>query len=136
MTTLKKSANLLLHIALIAAGHAGGAAAQSLDDARAAIRKGTVPGITIIPARSKAASAPYAAAPAASAAMAVVAPTSAGGTPGPAVRPSGPATPATQADGGFLSALPPPGGKPLTATKQLNAPDLGIALPASAPGGR
>ena len=136
MTTIKEPATLLLTLSLLAAGATGTVDAQSLDDARAAIRKGTAPGITIIPARSRAASAPQAATPAASAAAAALTAAPGGGPAGAAVRPSAPTAPAGKTDGGFLSTLPPPGGQPLTVTKRLNAPDLGIALPASAPGGR
>ena len=135
MTSLKKFSPLLTTAVLIAPGLAASAAAQTLDDARAAIRKGTAAGITIVPARSRAASAPQGGAPAASATAASVTAAPVGGSPGPAMRPAEPAG-APGKVSGFLSALPPPSGQPLSATKRLNTPDLGIPVPASAPGGR
>jgi hypothetical protein len=45
-------------------------------------------------------------------------------------------TPAPKADGGFLSVLPPPTGQSMRSVKRLDAPDVGIPVPASAPGGR
>ena len=139
MTTFKKPAALRWSLLLLAAGATGTLATQSLDDARAAIRKGTAPGITIIPARSKAASAPQAATPAtlpASAAAPAATNGAGGGATGATVRPAVPAAPEGKGLGGFLSTLPPPSGQPMSASKRLNAPDLGIAVPASAPGGR
>lgn len=136
MTSLKKSLARLMCAALIAPGLAGTAAAQSLDDARAAIRKGTAPGITIIPARSQAASTPRGDLPAASAASAAVTAAPVIGSPSPSAQSAGPTVLPVKAIGGFLSALPPPSGQPLSATKRMNTPDVGIPLPASAPGGR
>jgi hypothetical protein len=113
----------------------GAASAQSvgsLNDARKAVREGTTPGITIIPARKRAEPPPAQAS----------APQSAGSAAGPAATSaSAPAVAQTKTSAGsvtseILRSLPPPSGTPLNAARRLDSPQLGIPLPGPASGPR
>jgi hypothetical protein len=123
-------------LALAACAAASAQSLGSLNDARAAVRNGTTPGITIIPARKSAepAAAP-ASVPAATGATSAAAPSArAASAAAPAAVPPKPSV--GQRTSEILRSLPPPSGTPITSAKRLDSPTLGIPIPSGASGPR
>jgi hypothetical protein len=134
---MKTSLSLLAACLVLAP--CGAATAQSLgslNDARAAVRNGTTPGITIIPARKSAepAAVPASAAASASAKTAATPAVGAASAAAPAAAPAKPSV--AERASGILRSLPPPSGTPITSAKRLDSPQLGIPLPTGASGPR
>jgi hypothetical protein len=131
MPVMMKTALTFLAVASTALALQGAASAQSvgsLQDARKAVREGTTPGITIIPARKRAEPPPAQAS----------APQAAGSAAGPAAAgASAPAVVKTKSASGsvageILRSLPPPSGTPINSARRLDSPQLGIPIPGAA----
>lgn len=129
--TVSRLTQGLLAVAVLAGcaqGPGQQASGESLQDRRAAIHKGTAPGITIFSspgspwARTNDAAPPPAGTPAPVASVSSQQPQA-----------SAPARAATGKAPGLLSALPPPSGRPINDAKKLNRTDQGIPLPTHQP---
>jgi len=137
---MMKTALTFLVVASTALALQGAASAQSLgslNDARKAVRDGTTPGITIIPARKSAEPAPaQASAPAAAGAKTVAAPVAAGASSAAPAAAAPAKSSVTERTGEILRSLPPPSGTPINAARRLDSPQLGIPIPTGASGPR
>jgi hypothetical protein len=127
---------LVAALALAACSVASAQSLGSLNDARAAVRNGTTPGITIIPARKSAEPAPVAAsASAAAGAKTAAAPAgAAASSAAPAAAPAKSSVPERTSE--ILRSLPPPSGTPINSARRLDSPQLGIPIPTGASGPR